>query len=261
MDARSRVTRWALALACKKPAPRLIPRSGDCFSVRLTHTSTASILVSGLSSKGVSGDCWSGQSFEWPCSVPNERLGEFEFAAERYWGLTGLTYHSGAALLIGEAIGWPRIPALQRRLRQWLFNATTRIRTDRMIVLRACYDETNEVRQSPLATNHPALLNIDSGTVLRRLHGNSIWSHPNFRRSRIEIDMILDSWTATGELRKHTTGYVLEPIALKAIADYQEAERKQRTSQTQAWWTIGLTVFVAVATGVQAWAAWKSISK
>jgi len=252
----------AISIALSKPAPSSIPRSGeagrrmDCFSVRLDGTAPEElqILVKELTANSIDGNCWSGDSFEWPCSIPNVFLPEFKLNAVHYYGLQTHTYNNGFWLVILEYLHFPLIAASWRRIRQVMFNSTTPARTKRMDALRDIYDLTLQSGNDFFVSRESTISSVD---LLHKKYGHRIWDHP-LQKSRLrELTMVLDSLVETKDLNKKDLGYAMAPTGLKTMSDFEESERKQRTSEIQTWLMIILTLVVAAATVIQAFAAWR----
>jgi len=258
------ILRWALARAMKKRAPDLIPRSGeagrraDYFSVQLNdkRDDTFSILVDAVEEDGISGKCWLEDQYSSPCVVPNKNLSQFNVLAQRYYGLQTIEYNGAGALIFGEALGRPIFAFFCNEIRQFMFNSRTPKRLVRKKVLDALvnYYLQDAVGRSGFVSAE--YNGVSSTKILADLYGERIWGHPIRMELLAELNLTLASLVVSGDAQEKDIKYKATPKALQTVAQFEEVERRQRTSETREWATIALTVVVAIATAIQAWAAW-----
>lgn len=250
------LSKWALRMALREPAPTIIPRSGprtaglNCFVAQLGGRDNEwPFMATELGEKAVLGKWWSGTAYELPCSIPYRHLRVSEVQITHYIGPYEFRAASAVAFLAQELLGWPYVSIFKDKLDQFFYNRRKLVRKERIEVLRIVLEGTIKNRRFA----------ISAVGLMSTLYSNRWVFHPEKDEYLNFCTFLLDSLVGSGDLARDpgSIAYKLAPQALTTLTEYEEDERKHRDNVLQQsalkWLTVAL-VLVGIA---QVYVSWK----
>ncbi|MBW4529450.1 MAG: hypothetical protein KME02_02060 [Aphanothece saxicola GSE-SYN-MK-01-06B] len=88
--------------------------------------------------------------------------------------------------------------------------------------------------------------------LMTSLYSIKWFSHPQGKQVQERLKFYLESLVDTGELRKVKCKYVVTGLALRAIEEYEEEERKHTENVKIQRWAYWVAISIAALTVVQA---------
>ena len=144
------------------------------------------------------------------------------------------------------SIGYSRLKSLVESFKQRVFNKKSLAVYDRLEVLRIVVNERLSGRER-----------IGLLPLINRLEGTDRWIlHPDSDRLSSRVEMILESFVATGELKRDGLEYVVNGRALSSLDRDERDERRHADMAKVQRVLVYLTGCLVVAGGVQAYATW-----
>ena len=239
-------TRFAIWWTMRKPATKLIPRSGprtvglNCFEVHIrSRESDLDVLVEGILPEGVSGQALFEFRFQNECIVSWQNLKGLTIEFTNYIGPYEFRYTNVLRFLISEILGLFRYIIYRNKIEQFFFNRRRLAITEQMEALRMIIDRTindPQYRTSPMA-------------FIADIYSQRVISHPDFDRLNAYTRLLLDSLVQSGDLRIDNGMYVLEPTALVSLSQYEVEERKHHDTIRQQC-LLGWLTFALVLVGI-----------
>lgn len=155
------------------------------------------------------------------------------------------------AFEIGSTLGWYRLVALFFDISQGAYNYKSPATTRRFELLEMLIAEALDERDRSFTVY----------SVLTELYGSRIAVHPEFPQMLNYYTLLLESLGDEELLTSDGNGsYRLAPRALTAFNTYEDEERRhtdsQKTQRSVKW----ITIVAALATVIQALAAWNAMS-
>ena len=251
------LVKQAIRVALKKPAPSRIPmdrdraKGNDFFSVRLLDDDDAyNIIAQELVNQGLIGKQWSGDSYEYQISVPNNFLFEINLEITHYYKHVRATYEGPLEFFWGLVTLNPVRFLLKQKFSQWAFNWSTKFRHERMSVLKELVEFhirhcSSRARSSIVLSGYK----FSELSYFERKYGYKAFDHPQFYREMEVIELIFRSLCESNDLEKLESEYKIGPNALKSIADYELDERRHKDSVRHNWLIFVLT-FVLACTAI-----------
>ena len=246
-----RLSSWLLAHVLSRPCGSRIPRSGgkgeavNCFVTAIDRDDDPYLIVQSLNNGHLGCIEWDGSSYADAIEHPLDSFRLRDFRITHYYGLSEIRYDGLIDFLVGRLTTWPyvKIHAVRTfaRFDQYLFNKKKLISKARNDLLKLLISEALEGR-----TEH------ESMDLMTALYSIKWFSHPEGGAVHKRLDFYLDSLAETGELRKVNYKYAVTGLALRAIEEYEEQERKHTENVKMQWRTFWLALAVAALTVVQA---------
>lgn len=244
------ITKAALRLAVSRLCSATTPRSGNagervnCFITAIDKDDAPYLVV--LNIVGDELECieWSGSKYEIERRLPIAEFDSTRFRITHFYGLSTIEYTGIWDFLVGRLLGWPYIKIIiERRLNaldQYLFNKKKLVTKQRTELLQLLIERA----QCGITEHEPLDLMTDLYSIKWVLH-------PQGDAGQQRLEFYLDALTDTGELTKSNHKYRVTGIALRAIEEYEEQERKHTENVKMQWRTFWVAVAVAALTLVQ----------
>jgi hypothetical protein len=245
------VTRWAIGLALRRPAPAIIPLSNidklkerDYYTVSLLDDRDGvQVGISSLDQNGVEG-FWSirRESSEGrPVCIPENEIEKFQIELVHYANELEIRYGTAFEFLLGKYTFLAARAIWRHRLKVWAFSKRKLPRQDRREVLSLAYEWT--------ITNENNEFEFGPQTFLIRKYGILIALHPEFRQQYRYYRLILESLVESGDMKKNNGTYNLLPKALASLHEYEESDRRHQ-DQLRQQRILGWLTFALVVVGV-----------
>lgn len=248
------ITRCAIRLALRRPAPDSIPRSlpkakdVNCYVVELGGPDAGwPLLADSIRPRGVEGRWLEGDTYELSASIPNAQLRPMHCQFTHFIGIYEFRYRSALAFLAQEFLLLPQLSILRDKASQFIFNRKTLVRKERVEILRLAIEATVENSKYEL---HPM-------SLATRIYSNRWIFHPRKTQILNYFSLLLDSLADSGDLTRKDGGYKLAPKALVTLSQYEEEERKHQAmlvQQRAMKWLTFVLIFVGL---LQAFVTWK----
>lgn len=239
-----------------KPCPTRIPRSGkageevNCFSVSLYEGDTPKLLVSTIGTNGFEGAYWNGNSFSNEATIPFEQGDDLDIRIEHFNGLVTHTYNGVFDYAINE---WTQIYRLRKlyhiskhKVPQFFFNKKSLEIPPRMKLLQSILDQQADTPKEAFS----------SMAAMTYLYSTKWYLHPNSTQIRKKMDLYLESFVASGELKAipGKLEYVVTGKAIATMEQYQiekkRAEDAHSMQRNIVILTFVLAFFAAIQSGV-----------
>lgn len=246
-----RITAAVLRDVLSRPCASRIPRSGakgeavNCFVTAIDKGEEPYLIVQSLEDGQLGCIRWDGSSYSTACNFPISDFKPMDFRITHYYGLSEVRYTGIFDFVVNRAICWPYISIhtvrTLSRFDQYLFNKKKLISKERKGLLKMLVNEALDGR-----AEHETL------GLMTALYSIKWFSHPQGKEAQERLSFYLESLVETGELRKENHKYVVTGLALSAIEEYEEQERKHTENvkiQRRALW---VAIAVAMLTVVQA---------
>jgi hypothetical protein len=232
--------------------PSRIPRSGkegeaqNCFSVRITKEQDPFFLVNGLDERCLKGEVWSGTKYEIDASIPFSLLDHKDIEITHYYGLSTIKY-SGIWDYIIHGLTkkeYIKINLMQffSRIWQYYFNKQKLVMLQRHELLKVLVD-------FHIKSAHKGIHSID---LMTKLYSINWVLHPEGSEQNKKLDLYLESFVNSGELRKSNREYYVTSNAIMTLAKYEEEERRHKNIVNLQKKMVLLTLILAFLAMVQA---------
>lgn len=237
----------------KKASARILySTSTDCYVIHAISIDTKTeYLVDEYSGSTLHGRVWDGKSFSTRTRIKDPDFRNFSLKIFRFYGYFQIEYQSTPDFWQRELLLYPQRLWLNERLRQAIYNVSTKFRHDRVYVIKRIVEkhlgenlEGGELLHTPKVKSAIQLFS--------EVYGNRAYSHPNYERASKEFRLIIESLAVSGELKedaKHT--YRLTGKALIMISNYELDERRHSDSVFHNRLLLLLTMILAVAAVAQ----------
>jgi hypothetical protein len=246
-----RVTTAVLRDVLSRPCLSRIPRSGakgeavNCFVTAIDKGEEPYLIVQSLEAGQLSCIQWDGSSYSTARTFTLTDFNPKEFRVTHYYGLSEVRYTGIFDYVVNRKTGWPYIKIhtvrILSRFDQYLFNKKKLITKERKGLLKMLVNEALDGR-----TEYETL------DLMTTLYSIKWFSHPQGTEAQQRLEFYLESLVETGELRKVNHNYVVTGLALRAIEEYEEQERKHTENvkiQRRAYW---VAIAIAALTVIQA---------
>lgn len=228
-----------------------IPRSGkegeqvNCFTVAIDKGDDPYLIAQELNGEDLKCVEWNGQSYEVATTVALSSIDPSKFRITHYYGLATVSYTGIVDFAIGRLTLWPYIKIhcveTVSKLDQYWFNKKKLITKDRIDLLKFLVVQASTGNSS-----------FDELGLMTQLYSVKWVLHPDQDSQRGKLEFYLESLVDTGELKKVNHKYFLTGLALRAIDEYEEDERKHTENVKIQRRMIWLTAAIAALTLVQA---------
>ncbi|MBN1928031.1 MAG: hypothetical protein JW764_00590 [Chlorobiaceae bacterium] len=238
--------------ALSKKCPVMISRSGEkgkrvnCYSIAIDKENQPCYLVKSLVDDELTCLQWDGNSYSNECKVAFSIIKPKDFRISHYYGLSEVTFFGINDFILGRLFFIEYIKIHLYRIltatNQYVFNKKKLFTKQRIKLLRVLFD----LRLEGEKKFHVFRLMTELYTVK--------WlNHPDGNSQIQKVEFYLNALVDTGELKKTEGGtYELTGLAIRAIEDYEEQERKHVENvkiQRRMFW---LTLVIVLLTLVQA---------
>lgn len=243
--------RYFLPRLLARNAEATVPRSGlegakmSAFTVKTGETPRARYVLTGMRDKLVTALEHDGDKYSVDAVIPIGSIDPQTLKVRHYYGLDTVDYTGVWDVALGRITAWPyaRIHAarLWNRIAQHVFNRRTLTTRRRSEILA---EVVSLVEQGETGVSAMALLS--------NRYGHRWASHPDWEPLNNGVEFHLDMLVDTGELRKVGHRYTPTGLALKALEETQEQERRHKANFRLQSVLAVLTLVAAAAAAVQA---------
>lgn len=245
------VCRYVLPRILKRACEARISRSGDagaavnCFVLSIDQPDQPYLMVMSVSGDNLECMEWDGARYSMERSVPLSGLSIRDFRITHFYGLSEIQFVGLNDFLWNRAVPWHYIRILVRRrlenVDQYFFNKKKLVTKQRIDLLKLLLDRALEGRTDNSAVD-----------LMTDLHSIRWVFHPHGEAEQRRLEFYLGALVETGDLRMVNHRYVLTGLALRAIEEYEEQERKHTESVKMQWRTFWLTTAIVGLTVIQA---------
>lgn len=246
---------------CKRLLPKLvartcempIPRSGsegervNCFTVYIEKDRRPYLFVTGVESENLLCLEWDGDHFSENTFIPLAHIDQKDIFVAHYYGLSVVRFTGIYDLVINRLTRWPYIKIhfmrVAERFGQYIFNKKKLVTKQKVDLLRILLSRHLEGNTS-----------LDSFHLMSDLYTIKWVLHPDGDAQRRKLALHLDALAHTGELKRQQDRYVLTGLALSAIEEYEEQERRHtenvKTQKLMVWLTLAIVLLTLVQAGL-----------
>ncbi len=245
------VARFVLKRVLARQCEATIPRSGEkgarvnCFVVSIDKGDEPYLIALGLEEDTLSCIEWDGSKYQIERQVALAGFNLSDITVTHYYGLSTVRYGGVLDYLIDHTLAWPylKIHAVSwlSSIDQYLFNKRKLVSKQRIDLLKLLVDLAMDGKHS-----HEAM------DLMTALYTMKWFLHPQGEETHRRLEFFLEALVETGELRKVNHAFVVTGLALRAIEEYEEQERKHTENVKMQWRMFWLTLAIAVLTIVQA---------
>ncbi|WP_088742976.1 hypothetical protein [Cobetia sp. QF-1] len=208
----------ALDRAIRKPPPARIPLSlpsasnNNFYSVELVGDNSK-ILVKEKGNLGFNCLVWQGEEIgiRRVLNIDEECYAKYSLRIEHYYRGHQFTYTSAVKFIFFDYIKWYKFLVLKDGLDQSLYNNRSIVREERMDVLNYLVEKKIENDKE----------NFDSISMALNKKAHKWLYHPDKERYRAHLQLILDSFVESGDIKKHENGYRVTGKALITLSEYE----------------------------------------
>ncbi|MET3444321.1 hypothetical protein ABIC94_005131 [Variovorax paradoxus] len=243
--------RYFLPRLLARNAEATVPRSGpegariNAFTVKTGEMPRARYVLTGMRGELVTALEHSGEAYSVDAVIPIGSIDPEALKVRHYYGLDTVDYTGIWAVALGRITAWPyaRISAarLWNHIAQHVFNRRTLTTRRRSEILA---EVVSLVEQGEPGVSAMALLS--------NRYGHRWASHPDWEPLNNGVEFHLDMLVDSGELRKAGHRYTPTGLALKALEETQEQERRHKANLRLQSALAALTLVAAAAAAVQA---------
>ena len=217
------------------------------------------VLIDSFDGDLIVGREWDGNQFNSPIEFTLEELNKAEIEVTRFIGTVTIKYSSLGDFWRGEVTQLALRFRIKERIKQLVFNSTTRFRHDRMSILQTLVaDHLKPSEQTPIN----AILGDEYfpyTTLFEKVYGQRAFGHPSYSEEIARFEFILLSLVATDDLQhKDNLSFKVTPKALVTIAEYEQAERMHRDNVVHNRYILFLTIILVATTVIQAYSAFSA---
>lgn len=245
-----RLSSWVLRRVLSRPCGSLISRSGskgqavNCFVTAIDKGDDPYLIVQSLINDQLGCIEWDGSSYTTVVEHPLDSFRMRDFRITHYYGLSEVRYDGLLDFMFSRLTAWPyaqiHVVRCFAQFDQFLFNKKKLVSKARNELLKLLVNEALDGR-----TEH------ESQELMTALYSIKWYSHPEGGGVHKRLEFYLNSLAETGELRKEKYKYIVTGLALRAIEEYEEQERKHTENVKMQWRTFWLALAVAALTVVQ----------
>jgi len=245
--------RWLLKRLIAKACEARIPRSGrrgeqvNCYVVALDREDSPYFIATAIHGDNIEGLLWNGSSYAESITITIRDLETGRLNITHYYGLSEVTYDS-----IYD-VAWNHFTKLvyleitvHRRLDstfQYFFNKRKLVTKRRMELLRLMMDDQ-------LDRTHNGISSLD---LMTKIYSMRLFLHPSWEVQHQKVELYLESFVTSGELRLVNDEYVVTGQAISTIERYEEEERRHteavKLQKKMFWLTIIAVIFAIVQSG------------
>lgn len=244
---------------CKRVLPKIlsqacesrIPRSGEegakvnCFVTSIDRSGEPYLIVLSLSGNELNCIEWDGNSYRIEREIPLSSLCLADFRITHYYGHLEIQFSGLLDFIRNRLLPWPYLQShLVRQLNsldQYLFNKKKLVTKQRTDLLKFLIERALDGK-----TEHEPL------DLMTDLYSLKWFLHPRGEDEQRKLEFYLDALVETGELRIVNYKYQVTGLALRAIEENEEQERKHTENVKMQWRMFWLTMAIAALTVVQA---------
>lgn len=210
----------ALDKALEKPAPDRIPLSApralenDFCSVTLEDPeSDRRILIRNRVDAGYEALVWQGEQAaieQWLArdDIDAKRL---SLRIERYYQGYQFDFTNPKVFLLAELTKWHKVTKFRDRVSQTIYNKRRLVREERIDLLRHLVERKIE---NPRDQIYPLMLAVQR-------YSRKWLYHPDKERHKAHLELVLDSFVASGDMTKDGLNYVVTGRALVTLSEYE----------------------------------------
>lgn len=208
----------ALKRSQRKPAPDRIPLSlpsaetNDFYTVELMGQDTE-ILVKNKLTNGYDCIVWhsDGSNSVQSLHIEGDRYKDYSLRIEHYYRGFQFTYTNPFAFIFLDLIRWYKVIVIKSKVVQSLYNSKKLTREERMDVLKYLIERKIE--------NNRFEASVISMASVKKSHK---WLyHPDKDRYRSHLQLILESFVESGDLKKNNYSYTVTGKALITLSEYE----------------------------------------
>ena len=208
------------------------------------------VLVNSFDNNGVNGRQLQDGRYVAPCSIPWKHCKGAQFEVIHFFRSARTEYSGVRDFLFGDVTHLTRRFWLGERVKQWLFNKTSKFRQDRISLLRTLLEtHIKRVEESENAFSAPS--SMSEILIFETTFGSRAFGHPEFNRRWAAFKIIVDSLVESGDLRRVDNRITVAPKAIETLANHELQERRHNDSVRQNWLMLTLTVVISGAAAVQ----------
>ncbi len=248
--------KWAIKKSLGKLAPaRFSYGSDNDFYVPVLYADDVSegILIDSFNGQTVRGRKWDGSKFETTIELAIDSLHTVNLEITHFYGWQTIKYETLIDFCIGEITLLKWRNHLNERVKQSQFNARTKFRHDRIFVLKKLIETRIDKAVNTGASFFPIDNFASSLIFFEMVYGRRAFAHPSFEEELVRFGLLLQSLAETGDLElSGKNQFRLSPKALSTIASYEQSERMHDDSVRHNNRILWLTIFLALATIIQA---------
>jgi hypothetical protein len=217
----------AIDKALEKPAPDLIPLSvpraleNDFCSVTLQNDErNIRVLVRQRNGSRYNVLVWRGDGDGAEETWSKQDIEDFDFnlRIERYFQGYQFSYRRPEAFLFFEFLQWRKFIKIKDRVSQNIYNRRRLVREERIDLLQYIVERKIE---NPRDQIHPLMLAVDR-------YSRKWLYHPDKNRHKAHLQLVLDSFLDSGELRMNEQNYVVTGRALVTLAEYEVSVQRHK---------------------------------
>ncbi len=154
------------------------------------------------------------------CVLLRSSISDFSLEFEHYYQGFHFTYRSSLTFLLHYLSRFAFFYKMYEHLAQRRFNRTKLVRRDRMRVLQYIQEQTLADRAFQVSTT----------SLMTDLFSRRWVSHPKQAHEGTYYEFVLRSLADEGNLVKASHSYSLAPKALQTLSEYEEDNRRHRTT-------------------------------
>ncbi|WP_440534248.1 hypothetical protein [Variovorax sp. YR566] len=217
----------------------------NAFTVKTGETPQARYVLVGMRGEMVAALEHDGEKYSVDAVIPLSSIDPQGLQVRHYYGLDTVDYTGILAVALGRITGWPyvRVHAvrLQNHIAQYIFNRRT-LTTRRR----------SEILAEVVSLVEHGESGVSAMALLSNRHGYRWAGHPDWESLNSGVEFHLEMLVDSGELRKVGHRYAPTGLALKALEETQEQERRHRENLRLQGALAVLTLVTAVTAAVQA---------
>ncbi|HDZ9267318.1 TPA: hypothetical protein RUZ06_003491 [Vibrio cholerae] len=236
----------------RKPCPIRIPRTGEkgksvnCYSISLYAGDVPLLLVEEINRQGFVGMYFESDSFKPRASIPFSLMYGLSINIEHFYGLYTHVYNGVFDYCWHEWTGLYKLQTFfawsKHHVPQFFFNKKSLQLPTRMKILEKIISKQSV---DPSKT-------FSSLDIMNYVYGLRWYSHPQRTDVRQKMELYLESFVASGEIKRFSGDYQMAGQAVATLEQYQiEVARAKSDSRNQKA-IVMLTIILAIFTGFQA---------
>ncbi|MFN3144085.1 MAG: hypothetical protein ACE368_01950 [Paracoccaceae bacterium] len=246
--------RWykkiAFRIACRRQPPEMIARDGKenylAGYIEFSDSPDENYRIVSVGRNFLEVRVLSHDHIKYEACIPFSRISDENFSVLHwYYGLQ-IDYRSYFDFLRGSLLMLALRAWLKDRVAQWIFNARTKFRDDRIYLLKRI------VAREMRGGRNSESFSFDSqaiGTVFlfSEIYGLRAFNHPRFEMESRRFALLIEALKESGDLKEENGKIYLLPRSVITISEY-EVEEKRHKDNVRLNLLIGiLTVVVGAA--------------